>query len=71
MTNAGEQTSQGVTATASYYIIQNFDKRFSWMVRANLRTQKNRIDKIGDKLSLLNASGKGANTVRYYDGAGR
>ncbi len=69
MTNAGEQTSQGVTATASYYIIQNFDKRFSWMVRANLRTQKNRIDKIGDKLSLLNASGKGANTVRYYDGA--
>ena len=69
MTNAGEQTSQGVTATASYYIIQNFDKRFSWMVRANLRTQKTRIDKIGDKLSLLNASGKGANTVRYYDGA--
>ena len=48
MTNAGEQTSQGVTATASYYIIQNFDKRFSWMVRANLRTQKTRIDKIGD-----------------------
>ena len=69
MTNAGEQTSQGVTATASYYIIQNFDKRFSWLVRANLRTQKTRIDKIGDKLSLLNASGKGANTVRYYDGA--
>ena len=39
------------------------------MVRANVRTQKTRIDKIGNKLSSLNASGKGENTVRYYDGA--
>lgn len=39
------------------------------MVRANVRTQKTRIDKIGNKLSTLNASGKGENTVRYYDGA--
>ena len=69
MTNAGEQVSQGLTASVSYYIFQNFEERFSWMVRANLRTQKNRIDKIGNKLSTLNASGKGANTVRYYDGA--
>ncbi len=69
MTNAGEQVSQGLTASVSYYIFQNFEERFSWMVRANLRTQKNRIDKIGDKLSTLNASGKGTNTVRYYDGA--
>ena len=69
MSNAGEQVSQGLTASVSYYIFQNFEERFSWMVRANLRTQKNRIDKIGDKLSTLNASGKGTNTVRYYDGA--
>ena len=69
MTNAGEQVSQGLTASISYYIIQNFAERFTWMVRANLRTQKARIDKIGNKLSTLNASGKGANTVRYYDGA--
>lgn len=69
MTNAGEQVSQGLTASASYYIIQNFAERFTWMVRANLRTQKTRIDKIGNALSTLNASGKGENTVRYYDGA--
>ena len=69
MTNAGEQVSQGLTASASYYIIQNFAERFTWMVRANLRTQKTCIDKIGNALSTLNASGKGENTVRYYDGA--
>ena len=69
MTNAGEQVSQGFTASVSYYVFQNFEKRFSWMVRANVRTQKNRIDKIGNKLSTLNANGKGENTVRYYDGA--
>ena len=69
MTNAGEQVSQGLTASVSYYIFQDFEKRFSWMVRANVRTQKTRIDKIGNKLSTLNASGKGENTVRYYDGA--
>ena len=71
MTNAGEQVSQGFTASVSYLCFQNFEKRFSWMVRANVRTQKNRIDKIGNKLSTLNASGKGENTVRYYDGADR
>ena len=69
MTNAGEQVSQGLTASVSYYIFQNFEERFSWMVRANVRTQKTRIDKIGNKLSTLNTSGKGENTVRYYDGA--
>ena len=69
MTNAGEQVSQGLTASVTYYIFQNFEERFSWMVRANVRTQKTRIDKIGNKLSTLNASGKGSNTVRYYDGA--
>ena len=69
MTNAGEQVSQGFTASVSYYVFQNFEKRFSWMVRANVRTQKNRIDEIGNKLSTLNANGKGENTVRYYDGA--
>ena len=69
MTNAGEQVSQGLTASVTYYIFQNFEERFSWMIRANVRTQKTRIDKIGNKLSTLNASGKGSNTVRYYDGA--
>ena len=69
MTNAGEQVSQGLTASVTYYIFQNFEERFSWMIRANVRTQKTRIDKIGNKLSTLNSSGKGSNTVKYYDGA--
>ena len=69
MTNAGEQVSHGLTASVTYYIFQNFEERFSWMIRANVRTQKTRIDKIGNKLSTLNSSGKGSNTVRYYDGA--
>ena len=69
MTNAGEQVSQGLTATLSYYIFQDFDRRFTWNVRANARTQKNKIDKIGNQLSSLNSNGRGTNTVRYYDGA--
>ena len=69
MTNAGEQISQGFTVSVTYYIFQNFEDRFLWMVRGNLRTQKTRIDNIGNKLSTLNASGKGRNTQRYYDGA--
>ncbi len=69
MTNAGEQISKGLTASVSYYIFQNFEDRFSWMVRANLRTQKYEIDGIGNSLETLNASGQGTNTVRYYDGA--
>ena len=69
MTNAGEQISKGLTASISYYIFQNFEERFSWMVRANLRTQKYEINGIGNSLESLNASGQGTNTVRYYDGA--
>ncbi len=69
MTNAGEQISQGFTVSVTYYIFQNFEDRFLWMIRGNLRTQKTRIDNIGNKLSTLNASGKGRNTQRYYDGA--
>ena len=69
MTNAGEQISQGFTVSVTYYIFQNFEDRFLWMVRGNLRTQKTRIDNIGNKLSTLNASGKGRNTQRHYDGA--
>mgnify|MGYP003054900013 CR=1 FL=1 len=69
ITNGGEQISQGFTVSVTYYIFQNFEDRFLWMIRGNLRTQKTRIDNIGNKLSTLNASGKGRNTQRYYDGA--
>ena len=68
-TNAGKQISQGLTASLSYYIIQNLDKRLSWLIRGNLRTQKTELDEIGNKLSSLNKYGKGRNTMRYYDGA--
>lgn len=69
LTNMGRQISQGWTLSASYYIVQKLDQRFSWMVRANLKTQKTELDKIGAKLDELNKSGRGHNTVRYYDGA--
>ena len=65
----GKQISQGLTLSASYYIIQKLDQRFSWLVRGNLRTQKTKLDKIGNKLDELNKSGQGHNTVRYYNGA--
>ena len=69
LTNMGKQISQGLTLSASYYIIQKLDQRFSWLVRVNLRTQKTKLDKIGNKLDELNKSGQGHNTVRYYNGA--
>ena len=69
LTNMGKQISQGLTLSASYYIIQKLDQRFSWLVRGNLRTQKTKLDKIGNKLDELNKSGQGRNTVRYYNGA--
>ena len=69
LTNMGKQISQGLTLSASYYIIQKLDQRFSWLVRGNLRTQKTKLDKIGHKLDELNKSGQGHNTVRYYNGA--
>ena len=69
LTNMGKQIPQGLTLSASYYIIQKLDQRFSWLVRGNLRTQKTKLDKIGNKLDELNKSGQGHNTVRYYNGA--
>ena len=69
LTNMGKLISQGLKLSASYYIIQKLDQRFSWLVRGNLRTQKTKLDKIGNKLDELNKSGQGHNTVRYYNGA--
>ena len=68
-TNAGKQISQGLTASLSYYLVQRLEKRMSWLVRGNLRTQKTELDDIGNKLNSLNQYGKSRNTVRYYDGA--
>ena len=67
--NAGKQTSQGLTFTAQYYILRNLEKRIMWSIRATGRTQSNKIDDIGNKLDAFNNSGRGTSTVRYYDGA--
>ena len=67
--NAGKQTSQGLTFTAQYYILKNLEKRIMWSVRATGRTQKNKIDGIGNKLDAFNNSGRGSSTTRYFDGA--
>lgn len=68
-TNVGRQISQGLTFSVSYYLIQDLERRISWLVRGNLRTQKTRLGHIGNKLSDLNKYGQSRNTSRYYDGA--
>lgn len=67
--NAGNQVSQGLTFTAQYYILRNLEKRQIWSIRATGRTQKNKIDGIGNKLDSFNNSGRGSSTTRYFDGA--
>ena len=67
--NAGKQTSQGLTFTAQYYILRNLEKRQMWSIRVTGRTQSNKIDGIGTKLDAFNNSGRGSSTTRYFDGA--
>lgn len=68
-TNAGKQTSQGLTFTAVGYLIRNTEDRIMWSLRVNGRTQKNKIDGIGNSLDAFNNDGRGSHTTRYYDGA--
>ena len=68
-TNLGEQRSEGILGTVSYYIFRDLDKRFTWSVRGTLRHEKLELDKIDGHMDDLNAYGKDRNTKRYYDGA--
>lgn len=68
-TNMGQQISQGLTASMQYYIIHRLADRFTWSVRANLRTEKAELQGIGKSLDDLNKQGQSHNTRRYYDGA--
>lgn len=68
-TNLGEQRSEGLLATVSYYILRNLDKRLTWSVRGTLRHEKLELDKIDGHMDDLNAYGKNRNTKRYYNGA--
>lgn len=68
-TNAGEQTSKGLTFMANYYILKDLENRVMWNIRVTGRTQTNKIDGIGNKLEAFNNSGRGTSTVRYFDGS--
>lgn len=68
-TNAGEQTSKGLTFQTVYHILRNYDQRLFWSVRATGRTQKTNVDKIGNSLEAFNNSGRGTHTQRYFDGS--
>ena len=68
-TNMGKQISQGLTASVQYYIIHRLSDRFTWSVRANLRTEKSELQDIGKSLNDLNKQGQSRTTRRYYDGA--
>jgi hypothetical protein len=68
-TNAGEQTGQGLNFMMSYHILRNTQRRILWSIRATGRTQKQRIDGIGNKLDSYNKAGRGVNLVRFADGS--
>lgn len=68
-TNAGKQTSQGLTFSTLFRIIHDTERRILWSVRANGRTQSSLIDGIGNKLDVFNNSNRGTSTTRYYDGS--
>lgn len=69
-TNLGNQLSKGFTATAQYYFIYQPASRFTWNIRANVRTQKNVLGGIGSSLYESNKYGQANNTLkRFYDGA--
>ncbi|MEG2341297.1 MAG: SusC/RagA family TonB-linked outer membrane protein, partial [Odoribacter sp.] len=69
VTNMGRQISQGLTASVQYYFIHRLSDRFTWAVRANLRTEKTELGHIGNSLNELNKYGQSRSTKRYYDGA--
>lgn len=70
VTNIGNQTSQGFTATVLGYVIYRPENRFTWSIRANVRTEKSILGGIGDKLEAFNKLGReNQSLVRYYDGA--
>jgi hypothetical protein len=68
-TNAGAQITQGVNFSTSYQILKNTQRRLLWSIRVTGRTQKSRLEGIGNKLDKFNAAGRGTSMVRYADGA--
>lgn len=68
-TNMGIQKSRGILASASYYILRNMKDRLTWSVRATLRHETIKLDKLNGVLDDLNEMGKTTSTKRYYDGA--
>lgn len=68
--NFGKQLSKGFTAQATYYIIRRMNERFWWSVRGSIRTGKNELADIGNRLDAFNTEGReNKTTKRYYDGA--
>ena len=68
--NFGRQISKGFTAYATYYLIRRMSNRFWWSVRGSLRTGKNELQDIGNRLDVFNTEGReNRSTKRYYDGA--
>jgi len=68
-TNLGVQKSRGVLASATYYIMRNLKNRLTWNVRATLRHEDIKLDKLNGGLDELNTIGKNTSTKRYFDGA--
>ncbi|MDD2424430.1 MAG: SusC/RagA family TonB-linked outer membrane protein [Bacteroidales bacterium] len=69
-TNLGNQVTKGFTATMQYYLIYKLENRFTWNVRANIRSYKSQLGDLGNSLNEMNKLGQNNNSLqRYYDGA--
>ncbi len=69
-TNLGNQTSQGFTAMAQYFLIYKPAERFTLSVRANIRSSKTKLGNLGSSLNEINKLGQFNNSLkRYFDGA--
>lgn len=65
--NLGGQEQKGFTIVANYTAIQR--KGFNWILNFNGRHLRSRYMNFGNALSNFNEKNKGANMIRYYDGA--
>lgn len=69
LTNLGLQQSEGFNGMVTFSPIYRPAERIVWSLRYNFRTEKSKLDKIGNALEKFNEGGRNLSTVRYFDGA--
>lgn len=69
LTNLGLQQSEGFNGMITFSPIYRPAERVIWSLRYNFRTEKSKLDNIGNTLEKFNETGRNLSTVRYFDGA--